>query len=133
MACVLKTYSRALRAYVLTCQRALRAYVLMCQRALRALVPKCQRTLSIYVPHVSTCLACLCTHVTTCLASSSAQVPTCIYSIAWHGLHDHVITCQHPSFDALFSVSLPLLPKLYTLLARFKSLISVFLSNGIHI
>ena len=76
---------------VLTCERALRAYVLTCQRALRA-----------YVSHLSTCLACLCTHVSTCLASSRAHVSICLVSIAWHGLRDQVITCQHASFDVTF-------------------------------
>ena len=72
--CVLKTFtrSRALRAYVITCQRALSAYVL----------------------HESTCLVYLCPHVSTCLAISHAQVPTCLESLASHGLSDHVITCQ---------------------------------------
>ena len=72
--CVLKTFTRS---------RALRAYVITCQSALSA-----------YVPHVSTCLVYLCSHVSTCLVISRAQVPTCLESLASHGLCDHMITCH---------------------------------------
>ena len=108
--CVLKTFTRS---------RALLAYVITCQSALSA-----------YVPHVSTCLVYLCSHVSTCLAISRARtnmpwVP-CLTRLVWSC--DYLPPCFTSSvsnFDAT-SVSLPLLLKFYTLLVRLKSLINVF-------
>ena len=107
------TCQRALRAFVFTCWRALRAYVLTCQRALRAYVLMCQRVLHAYVPCVLTCSRVNMPCARTC---SRDNVP-------W------LLTCSSSNvlvFMPLFSVSLPLLLKLNTLLVRFKSLIIVF-------
>ena len=121
------TYQRALRVSVLTCQHVLRAYVLTCQRILRAYVPTCS-----------------CAHVPTCLEglrASRVNMPCVLmYShVAQHGLspllHTACVTkispanmlCLISNLMPLFSVSLPLLLKLYTLLVRFKSLMNVFL------
>ena len=97
--CVLKTCSRANVPCVLTC---LRAHVPTCQRALRAYVLKYQRALRVYV---LTCQRALRNHVPTCFAGSRANVLVLM---------------------SLFSVSLPLLLKLHTLLIRFKILITAF-------
>ena len=87
----------ALRAKnVLTCQRVLRAYVLTCQLALLADVLTCQRVMR---AHMFT---------------------------FQRALRAYVLTCQHASLDATIFSYLPLLLKLYTLLVRFKSLITVF-------
>ena len=80
--------------------RALRAKnVFTCQRALRTYVLTCQRVLR--------------GHVLTCKCASAPAV----------------ITCPRVNMlvlKPLFSVSLPLVLKLYTLLVRFKNLITVF-------
>ena len=98
--------------------------VLTWQHALSAYVLTCQRVLSAYLSHLSACLVCLRTHLSTWLATPRTHAPTCLESLAPHGLRDHVITCQYallPQYVvwmSLFSVSLPLLLKLYTLLVR---------------
>ena len=107
--CLLKTCSRANMTCVrkcsganvpcvLTCQRPLCANVLTCQCAMRAHVITCQHALS-PLPNM--------------LALPRDQLPTCLAS--------SVI-----SLDIIFSVSLLLLLKLYTLLVRFENLINVF-------
>ena len=114
--CVLKTCSRTNVPCVLTC--ALRVYMLTCQRALYAYVPTCLACLRAHEP---TCLACLRVHVQTCL---SAYVLTCLrVNVLW------LVTSSRANevvLMPLFSVSLPLLLKLYTLLVSFQSLIIVF-------
>ena len=88
---------RALRAKnVLTSQRVLRAYVLKCQHTLRAYVFTCQRALRSYV------LTCQC------------------------ALRAYVLTCQRASFDATIFSFATIVAEVYTLLVRFKSLITVF-------
>ena len=93
----------ALRAKnVLTYQRALRFYMIASQRALRAYMLMCQRALR-------------------------AHVPTCPARL--HASASCVLTCSRAILLVLmplFSVSLPLLLKLNTLLVMFKSLITVF-------
>ena len=122
VSCMLKTRSRANKPCVLTCSSA----NVICVS--RAHVPTCLECL---LPHRSTCLACLSTRVSTWLARSPDHVPTCLESLALYGFawsHDHLLTCLASSvgsFDATFSVSLPLLLKLWTLLVRFKSLTNV--------
>ena len=102
-----------------TCPACLRAHMPTCLVCLRA--------------NVLTCLACsraLHTHVPTCLACSRANVP-CVIT-RQPALCASILTylaCLRANVLVLmpqFSVSLPLLLKLYKLLVRFKNLITVF-------
>ena len=77
-----------------------------------------------YVPHVSSCLACLGTDMSRYLASSRVDFPRCFECLAFQGLRDYVVIYQHAL--PAFSVSLPFLLNLYTLLIRFENLIKVF-------
>ena len=116
---------RALRAKnVIPCQRALCAYVPTCLRALCAYVLTCQRALRGYV---LTCLVCLRAHVPTCFACSRTHMP-CVLTCSCANA-PCALTCSRGNvlvFMPVFSVSLPLLLKLYRLLVRFKSLITAF-------
>ena len=106
-----------LRAYVLKCQRVLCAYVLTCKCVLRDYVLTYHRVLHSYV------LTC---HVPSVFTSSLA---TCLALMCSRANLPCVLTGSRASvlvLMPLFSVSLLLLLKLYRLLERFKSLITVF-------
>ena len=124
-------------AHVSTCLACLRAHVPTCYACLRPQVATwfaCSRA------HVQRCIDCLrtsrvimpcvlmysCANVAcklTWLRANRSWVP-CLIRLAWP--RDHLLTFSVSSFDATFSVSLPLLLKLCTLFVRFKSLINVF-------
>ena len=106
---------------VLTCQRALVTYGLACQWPCVFYVLTCQRVLR---PHVLTCQHALRVYVLKFQRALRAYVLTC-----QRDLRAYVLTCSRTNvlvLMLLFSVSLPLLLKMYTLLIRFKSLIIVF-------
>ena len=128
---------------MLTCQRAVSAYVYMSQSVLCTFTCSHTNMLCVLscsrgnVPWVYWYLTC--NHVChaydsrvnvacelTCSRANILCIPS-LTRLAW--LRDHLPTCFPSSvsiFKAFFSVSLPLLFKLYTLLIKFKSLINVF-------
>ena len=129
--CVIR-WQCALLAYGLTCRGALR----MCSRAnvlcvlscSCASVLECLRASCLNMPCM---LMYLCAQVVCMLMCSSDNMPwvPCLTQLDWR--RDHLPTCLSSvsSLMLLFSISLPLLVKLHTMLARFKSLMKVFLSN----
>ena len=101
------TCSRAIVSCVLTCSSASMPCALLCSLVNVFCVLSCSRA---SVSWVLTCLTC-------CYAVSSLPHMACVIRITYrHAL----VLMPH------FSVSLPLMLKLYTLLVKFNSLINVF-------
>ena len=137
--------------YVLTCQRALHAYVLTSSRANMPCVLTCSRA---YVSCMLTCscvnvpcvLTWLCVNLPCMFMCSRANVLTCSRALRAQVLkcqRAYMLTCERApssfshlpaifawlvkSFDAtFFSVSLPLLLKLYILMLKFDNLMNIF-------
>ena len=107
------------------------AHVLTCFACSHAHVPACLQCLRASCLNMPCMLMYLYVQVAFMLTCSSDNMPwvPCLTQLDWR--RDHLPTCLSSvsSLMLLFSISLPLLVKLHTMLVRFKSLMKVFLSN----